>query len=348
MIRLKELLSANDRISDKLRIHVSKEPITSLVPKEPIRGDKPISKPNGIWYGFGRSWLDYVAGHPHINHLQYQGTFIYLVKIKDQNKILRLKTRGDIDKFNEKYYTKPGINWQAVAQSWSGIEINPFIPNLHRDGGKYSWYQTWDVASGCVWDVSAIQLKLIYPKQQSVVKENEDEDDNEQEGVDLDRLHSSDWYLDEVAEKMGYPVDFSKAFWSRPTPLWHCTRPENLEVIQKDGIKAKNDARGISNRSVGNAVFTVREDLEIPFFKRYYGNLVFQINTKQMKLDGYMPEATMEPDWDRANKIAYVLNKLGHEAEASRFVDSSDQNTEGTVILYGDIPAKYLSIYEND
>ena len=39
----------------------------------------------------------------------------------------------------------------------------------------------------------------------------EDEEDN---GIDIDRLHYNDSYLDDVAENMGYNMDFNKMFWS--------------------------------------------------------------------------------------------------------------------------------------
>lgn len=166
--------------------------------------------------------------------------------------------------------------------------------------------------------------------------------------IDKNRLFDSPDYLERVAEKLGYPTDFTKLFWNQhyiPT-LYHCTTPENYEKIKVEGLKQRNDRRGaISNRHIGPAIFTTSEPDEISFFSQYYGNVVIAINAKQMKADGFTPPVEKEPDWASAEMIEFVLRKMGDEdADASRFVDSSDQNTQGTVIIYSDIPIKYLSL----
>lgn len=172
----------------------------------------------------------------------------------------------------------------------------------------------------------------------------------DEEEIDQQRLFWNSLYLSDVAEKLGYDDDFNKLFWEYPQTLYHCTNRENYELIKKDGmIKQKYDNRGISNRNVGDAVFTTRESEEIPFFKSYYGPIVLAINTIQMKKDGYTPEVEMEPDWAEAYKLAYVFTKIENkDVEAARFVDSSDQNTEWTVIVYGNIPIKYVTVEEYD
>jgi len=183
------------------------------------------------------------------------------------------------------------------------------------------------------------------------LKEAEEQNEN---GIDTDRLMYNDDYLDDVAEKMGYDDDFTKQFWNQrflPT-LYHCTTEENYEGIKVNGLEMKSDRRGaVSNRHIGPAVFTTQEKEEISFFKHYYGPVVIAINTKQMNADGFTPDVEREPDWDRALKLSFVLQKSGYpedRAEAGRFVDSSDQNTQGTVIIYSHIPPIYLSLVEYD
>jgi hypothetical protein len=46
------------------------------------------------------------------------------------------------------------IDWKKVAKEYSGIEICPYIGEQRL---KFSWYYPWDVASGCVWDNSAVK-----------------------------------------------------------------------------------------------------------------------------------------------------------------------------------------------
>ena len=180
------------------------------------------------------------------------------------------------------------------------------------------------------------------------------ENDDEEDGVDIDKLMWNDSYLEDIAEQFGYKSDYSKIFWGQPyvPTLYHCTTKENHEKIKVEGIKKKSERRGaISNRHIGPAVFTTMYEEEIPYFKSYYGPVVIAINAGQMKRDGFTPIAEMEPDWARATMLEFVLLKLGwreDEAEAARFVDNSDGNTQGTVILYDNIPVKYLSVVEYD
>ena len=177
--------------------------------------------------------------------------------------------------------------------------------------------------------------------------------ENDSDNIDIDRLFDNESYRERVAEELGYNTDFTKVFWSQhylPT-LYHCTTKENYELIKTEGLKMKKERRGATsgNSSVGNAVFTTAESEEVPFFKSYYGPVVIAINAKQMKANGLTPYVEKEPDWAKAEMIAFILRKLGQEdVEAARFVDSSDQNTEGTVILYSDIPPQYLSLVEYD
>lgn len=178
-------------------------------------------------------------------------------------------------------------------------------------------------------------------------------EEHEGESVDMDRLYWQDSYLDALAEKFGYPDDFTKVFWGQhyiPT-LYHCTTKERYEQIKVEGLKRKDERRGATsgNSAVGPAVFTTAEEMEVSFFKSYYGPIVIAIDAAQMKKDGFMPEVSKEPDWEKAEKLEFVLRKLGQEdAEASRFMDSSDQNTQGTVIVYSNIPPRYLSLAEYD
>ena len=187
----------------------------------------------------------------------------------------------------------------------------------------------------------AINLKDIL-----LEKELEDDDP-----IDKDRLFWHSGYLDDLAEKFGYDDNFTKQFWHEyycPI-LYHCTIPERYELIKTKGLCPMKISRGAtSNRHIGPAVFTCIEE-EVSFFKQYYGPLVIEINTKQMKADGLTPYVEQEPDWARAKKLEFVLRKMGDEnAEAARYVESSDQNTEGTVIFYKTIPIKYLRLVDHE
>jgi len=53
------------------------------------------------------------------------------------------------------FVDRSNINWSAVADRYSGIEISPYQWEA-RDGSETSWYYGWDVASGCIWDPAII------------------------------------------------------------------------------------------------------------------------------------------------------------------------------------------------
>ncbi len=190
---------------------------------------------------------------------------------------------------------------------------------------------------------------LVVIKLKNIVKEILED---QLKDIDVDRLMWNDSYLDDIAEKLGYESDFNKTYWNYlyREPMYHCTEKENLPSIQQKGLLRKDIRRGITNRNIGAAVFACPEE-EVDYFKNYYGPIVIKINTSQMKSDNYVPHVEREPDWMRAEMLAFVLNKLGQkrsgsEREASEFVDSSDGNTQGTIIFYDNIPPKYLSVVE--
>jgi hypothetical protein len=177
-------------------------------------------------------------------------------------------------------------------------------------------------------------------KLRDLLKENEDE-------IDTQRLFWNANYLNDVAESMGYNEDFNKLFWEYPRPLFHCTTPEKYKLIISSGqLRPMNVTRGINNRSVGHSIFTTMEDEEINSLREYYGNIVIQINTHQMKKDGITPFVSKEPEVETAEKLAFVFTKLGQPKEVSQFVDYSGGISEYTVIIYGNIPVKYLSLLD--
>lgn len=54
-------------------------------------------------------------------------------------------------------------DWAAVAEKYQGIVFDTW--NIADPQMKYLWFQSLDVASGCIWDVSAISnIDLLYNK----------------------------------------------------------------------------------------------------------------------------------------------------------------------------------------
>jgi len=136
--------------------------------------------------------------------------------------------------------------------------------------------------------------------------------------------------------------DFSKEFWdgvSEGFILYHGTYEDRVDDILKDGIGARDETRGISNRSTGSSVFTSSEYETAS----YSYDSVFKIDVGAMKRDEYMPGVSLEDPVSEAEQAEALANKIGledyyHEVEIG--IDP------GTVIFYGSIPPKYLELIE--
>ena len=132
----------------------------------------PPGKPKGLWYAVGAEWIDWCKDEmPH-----WIGDKFYKIEITD--KVLRITNVDEFKWFCDKFGYFPeyykhtslanhyiDIDWMKVAEEYPGIEIAPHQYSLCHE---YNWYYGWDVASGCVWDESAIKslkrLRLKKPK----------------------------------------------------------------------------------------------------------------------------------------------------------------------------------------
>ena len=135
-----------------------------------------------------------------------------------------------------------------------------------------------------------------------------------------------------------YDDHFNKTFWEHPGTLYHATPDDYLEDIKEEGLVGSSDTRGISNRSVGAAVFTSTEPTDIDS----YGNNVLEIDTEAMKRDGYTPFVGQEPDIESYEKAMSLMHFYGIEGDPHLDVESGMSPT--TVIVYGKIPPQYLTL----
>lgn len=133
---------------------------------------------------------------------------------------------------------------------------------------------------------------------------------------------------------VNYP-DPNKEFWDNPVTVYHATLAKYWPTIQKIGLEARDETRGINNRSTGAGVFTSDNTDDIGS----YGDMIIEINAPQMKADGYMPEVSKEEPIMEAEKREALANIIGLqefnvEVEAGIWPN--------TIIFFGDIPPKYL------
>jgi hypothetical protein len=124
--------------SDK-RITISKTPNIRFQDKK----DKlfPSPKPNGLWYGIGSSWIDFIKSED-MKDWDYDRVFEITL---DESKLLKITNINELDEFNKIYSIKSDndfmrdykIDWELVGKSYSGIEIAPYI---WKGRMKYMWY----------------------------------------------------------------------------------------------------------------------------------------------------------------------------------------------------------------
>lgn len=127
---------------------------------------------------------------------------------------------------------------------------------------------------------------------------------------------------------------FNDDFWNSPSPVYHGT--PNVEEVLKTGIEARSETRGMTNTSVGAAVFTSLEPEET----RSYGDTLV-VNTEAMKTDGLTPFVFQEPQIVEDEYLSSLYWLLGLEYESE---SNSDGISPNTVIFNDSIPAKYLSV----
>ena len=141
--------------------------------------------------------------------------------------------------------------------------------------------------------------------------------------------------------------DFSKTFWNNLGDgfvVYHATNEDKMESIQRSGLNVKDETRGINNRSTGAAVFAS----DNPNDTDSYGNVIFAINLSQMKKDGYMPDVSREEPIEEAERLEALAWKIGVEDFNATDSFASEGLYTSTIIIYGNIPAKYLSLYNKD
>jgi hypothetical protein len=121
-----------------------------------------IGKPNGLWYSIGSHWLDFVQQEFQTPWRSYKTAIAMEV---NKTEVLCINTKEDIEKFEGEYgiteerFNLSLIDWEAVAQKYKGIELSSYSRNFD----EISWYNTWDMPSGCVWDTTAItSQRVIY------------------------------------------------------------------------------------------------------------------------------------------------------------------------------------------
>lgn len=119
-------------------------------------------KPSGLWFTDETeyNWEYWCRAEDFfVANLSYKHN-LYI----DESRLLFVRNADELKRLARAYGVKPSysraigkvIDWDAIARDYAGIVISPYQWEfrLNRD---YFWYYSWDCASGCVWDLSAIE-----------------------------------------------------------------------------------------------------------------------------------------------------------------------------------------------
>lgn len=145
-----ELYDALNKVHSNDRIIMSSN--SEITFKQvPIEKQTVTTKPRGLWYGIGPSWVDWVRSEMP----DWEVDNIFKIDI-NTDRMLMISTSEELLAFNKKYGTVlsehfSAIDWVKVASDYGGIEISPYNYKL-RMAREVFWYYGWDVASGCIWD----------------------------------------------------------------------------------------------------------------------------------------------------------------------------------------------------
>jgi hypothetical protein len=173
----------------------------------------------------------------------------------------------------------------------------------------------------------------------------------EQTGVDEDGLREFDhWrspeeFLADVRMRNRFDAfygdvegKFNEDFWHYPPPLFHGT--SQMEAVMQEGIEPRSESRGLSNRWVGDAVFTSLSPEVATQYSTFGDAGIVVIDTAAMKRDGYMPYVAQEPEVVEEDLSSALMAKLGLEYD----IEYSDTGIDpDTVIVYGGIAPEYLT-----
>jgi hypothetical protein len=136
----------------------------------------------GKWYSIKYYWAEFMYSDSwenknefklnkkyHLHELKFKHNSLTDLNNPSFNKILVIKTKKNIIKFCKKYMIEepsknyygswdyPQIDWNKVVKDFGGIEITVNPSHNIREGKYTSWYSSWDIQSGCIWNDKIIK-----------------------------------------------------------------------------------------------------------------------------------------------------------------------------------------------
>ena len=135
----------------------------------PLKLQRIDTKPKGLWYSFGTQWVDWCS----CEMPDWIKPYNYQLDVLGGN-ILKIFSEEDLLKFNDNFSTTiqfypkgpqmKVIDWTKVCSEYDGIEIANKKENYEffwkfRYDPDFSWYNSWDIGSGCIWNKCEMVIK---------------------------------------------------------------------------------------------------------------------------------------------------------------------------------------------
>lgn len=157
-------------------------------------------------------------------------------------------------------------------------------------------------------------------------------------------------YFDEVADDVDL-TEMAKEIhrdWQRQAAkevAYHGTSAENLESIRRDGLETRRVTRGLSNRGVGNAIYMHPE----PYFVGSYADAglgsTIEIDIPRLIEDGLLKVGQLgrEVGFSEGEAVEALASDF-EDYEYTSGVGEIDGADPQTIVIFEDIPPKYLSV----
>lgn len=145
-------------MSKRRLLHYSSDLV--LAPRDFVQDASNLFKPVGTWVSCegDDDWASWCEAEDF-----GIGDVAHEVFLSDRANILHLMSIHEIDMFTEQWtsptarpYSYSTILWPCVAEEYDGIIISPYQWERRLHDGA-NWYYSWDCASGCIWNASAIE-----------------------------------------------------------------------------------------------------------------------------------------------------------------------------------------------
>lgn len=138
--------------------HYTAEPLV-FDPERTYEQNRPTFKPRGFWLTTDgedgwKAWCESESFA--LDSLAHCTEF----RIREGANVVRLESHADVVQFTAMYAARGirgWVDWSLVVDRYDGVLITPYLWSA-RMAIETIWYSPWDCASGCFWNLDAIEL----------------------------------------------------------------------------------------------------------------------------------------------------------------------------------------------